>query len=156
MFVILQMEKRQFYYLENPEHVQYLLITITDDMAIDSDAEGDEDADDNFALPSPSENTSATDCSFLSSDVLEDQESLGSEAFPKTDNDENLQQNVNFQTLGQDGESSSSSEENSDDEIFDWQRKSETPKEFLQTQFSQRFGITRRAQFDVYQPISIF
>ena len=43
------MDQRKSYNLENPEHVRYLLDTITDDMAINSDAEGDEDADDDIS-----------------------------------------------------------------------------------------------------------
>ncbi|KAK9692452.1 hypothetical protein QE152_g35159 [Popillia japonica] len=67
--------------LENPEHVQYLLDTITDyDMAINSDIKGEEDADDNAVLLNLSDVGSAFK-SFLSSKASSDLEDEEEELF---------------------------------------------------------------------------
>ncbi|KAB0805174.1 hypothetical protein PPYR_02144 [Photinus pyralis] len=121
------MDTKKFYNLSNPRDVEFLLSTINDDMAVDSDVGGDDDADDNI----PSSRCSiapSTSTSF-------------SNQFEDSDN-----------------EDSESSEGclSADDETFDWQKISAKPPMFQGSTFDRPFGISKKAQFDITSPLSIF
>ncbi|XP_031338793.1 piggyBac transposable element-derived protein 2-like [Photinus pyralis] len=105
------MDTKKFYNLSNPRDVEFLLSTINDDMAVDSDVGGDDDADDNI----PSSRCSiapSTSTSF-------------SNQFEDSDNE--------------DSESSEAK-----------------PPMFQGSTFDRPFGISKKAQFDITSPLSIF
>ncbi|XP_050300027.1 piggyBac transposable element-derived protein 4-like [Anthonomus grandis grandis] len=161
------MDKKNKFNLENPNDVEYLLSVIDDDMAINSEAEGDSDADHELPL-STFANTSSTrfssptlsDQSFLSNYVDEGEireESANEEEATKF---AEKPEKASPRIINEEERDETSSSDVSDEEAgpTTWARQSQTPKQYKDhgEDFSCLFGVSKNIKIDIFRPCNIF
>lgn len=153
--------KKRIFDLNNPDDISFLSqYIISDEMAENSEAEGDEDADDFMdtqrGIQTPAStrsNASATASSDniqmlnLESDEVEDCQDVTLEQEPI----ESPQPRQSRKCSDEDEDSSLS-----DEEDITWTKAFRFPQKFSKYKFSQPFGITRNAQIDLNSPVQIF
>ncbi|KAK9717086.1 Transposase IS4 [Popillia japonica] len=140
------MDKKTHFNLENAKDVEYLLNYINDDMAEDSEAEGDEDAEDNLTIP---ENTSQPSSSnnFIDNNTDPAIDIILNEELERREN----------QCRRKDPSESSSEESDSEyetDRGHNWKRHFRPPQTVANTNFDHPFGISN-IQLDLQKPSQI-
>lgn len=152
------MDKKRIFDLENPDDVAYLISYVNDDMAVNSEAEGDSDADDNVplgSLISSGRSSRASEQAMSLQNIVEDdtlEMELVRESVSAIQEDGPRPRIFDQEDEKSDEESSTSSE----DESTKWTRSDATPQTFAKSNFSRRFGVTGKNEFDLSSPKKIF
>ena len=115
------------------------LVEITDDMAENSEAEGDSDADDDVPIHLLDTEDGEANNSSLASDMPHESDECGPQEAEENDEEDG---NV--------------SDSLSDDEDFHWDRVVNPPPQFSNTNFMQPCGISHNAAVNLESPLEIF
>lgn len=137
------MDRKKKFYLDDPHDVEYVLSMVNDDMAVNSEAEGDDDAED----------TLTHSRSRRLEDSAEGEDEKPTRNSFSMENDQPGEREINDSE--EDDNSSSENASEGETDQLEWEKMSRDPFLFQNSSFNQHYGI-KNIEVDLNSPKKIF